>query len=186
MRAWAGLTCQRFAHECRWKEISSIVDELASKKIHTVGDLMQLTRLQATPLLKKSGLMDGQIEALKSILRTIDDAWSDWESAQINFMKEENTGRGGKRADFAEELAEEVTTDADREGYHLTAEWYADTLPARLGGGPVSGSALRRMRAAATCSSWLLSSPLPLLLSDARRYGRVAHTASSESDKASG
>ena len=63
---------------CSWKTLLDIIETCSSKKVHTVGELMRLPRSQAKPLFKKTGLQDGQIEAVKSMLKMIDGEWSDW------------------------------------------------------------------------------------------------------------
>ena len=107
-----------------WKTIMGMMDKLASKEVHTVGDLMSLPRSVAAPLLKNAGLQDGQIESLKSILKVIDGEWSDWQAAPIDVEKKVELGRGGKRTLCSEELVDERTTDADRSNYHLPLEFY--------------------------------------------------------------
>ena len=125
--------------------ICKMIENLTKAQIMCVGDLMGLPKLQAMPLLKKNGLHDGQIESLKSILKTVDADWSDWPAAPINLAKTEQ-GRGGKRNHLvlAQELCEERTTDTDRANYNLPQEFYEKKLPSGLGGGVVvvhSGSA---------------------------------------------
>ena len=121
-----------------------IIKTCSSKKVHTVGDLMRLPRSQAKPLFKKTGLQDGQIEAVKSMLKMIDGEWSDWQAMAIDVVKME-AGRGGTRKSCAEELIDEITTDKDRKNYHLPLWFHAKDLPAHLGGGTVRGPAFKRM-----------------------------------------
>ena len=124
--------------------ICKMIENLTKAQIMCVGDLMGLPKLQAMPLLKKNGLHDGQIESLKSILKTVDADWSDWPAAPINLAKTEQ-GRGSKRNHLvlAQELCEERTTDTDRANYNLPQEFYEKKLPSGLGGGVVSRSSLK-------------------------------------------